>query len=108
MIRVLALYQNGQSTFIFCRRPSDLSSREEAGYSTEDYPHPRSDSKDYHHCEGCFDRERYDTAVTQAHLQARLPLLAAVLFRLAVNYTLCGGDSAPPPVMYIIDWYDSW
>ena len=107
MIRVLALYQNGQSTFIFCRCPSDLSSRKEAGYSTEDYPYPRSNSKDCHHCEGYFDRGRYAAVATQAHLQARLPLLEVDLIHLAVNYTLCGAESAPPPVMYIIDWYDS-
>ena len=107
MIRVLALYENGQSTSILRRCPSDFSSREEAGYSTEDYPYPRSNSKDCHHCEGYFDRGRYAAVATQAHLQARLPLLSVVLIRLAVNYTLCGDDSVPPPVTYITDWYDS-
>ena len=43
-----------------------------------------------------------------SHLQARSPLFAVTLGRLAVNYTLCVDAAIPPPVFYITDWYDFW
>ena len=108
MIRVLALYQNGQSTFNICRAPFDLPSREEAGDSTQDYPRSRSNSKSSPHSECHFGSETYAAIDIQARLQACLPLFAVTLGHLAVNYTSCRAVTSAAPFVYITYWYEFW
>ena len=67
MIRVLALYQNGQSTFNALRASFDFSSREEAGHSTQSYPRPRSNRNGCPRRESHFDGKKYAATATQAH-----------------------------------------
>ena len=108
MIRVLALFQNGQSPSNLLRLSFHFPSREEVSHSTQEFARSRSNCKGCLHCEDYFGIERYAAASTRAHLQARSPLFTEALGRLASNYTLCGDDTTAPPFMYIIDWYDYW
>ena len=58
MVRLLALYQNGELAPNLSQELFELCFREEAGHSTQDSPHSRSIRKACLHCVWYFDRER--------------------------------------------------
>ena len=66
MIRVLALYDNGQYAFSDFRELSEYFLREEADHNARDSPRSRSNCKGCPHRESYFDNGRYGDAATQA------------------------------------------